>query len=86
MAYVVDDQVDVKVGTIWHPAVVKELLPNGCVMVDLDDPLPSLAACGKTHPRVPDTSIHERRVRVNCTGNFFEATDTDNIGAIRDRV
>lgn len=82
----VGDEVDVKIGNIWCPAVITAIETNGNTLVDLDDPLPTLAACGKSHPRVPTTALHGRRVSVNRTGLMFHDTSTTDICTIRVRV
>ena len=82
--WIVDDAVDVKLGTLWCPGIVKVVLANGRYKVDLDDPLPTLADCGKTHPYVPGSTPHDRSVTVNASGNLFDSP-TD-LSTIRDSV
>lgn len=84
MAWIVNALVDVKIGTQWCPAVVKVVRPDGKYEVDLNDPLPTLASCGESHPYVPSSTTYNRRVLVNSTGNLF-TTPTD-LSTIRNRV
>ena len=86
MAWNVDDEVEVRFANgTFFPAVVKDISErdHGWYGVDLDDPLPTLADVGKTHPRMPDTTSMPRRVKVQAAACFM---DNVNDHHIRDRA
>lgn len=78
------DNVQVRVGVgVWCNAVVDTVLAPGkyCCTIT-DDPLPSLADCGKTHPHVPDTTLINPLVCAYSTANTITGIED----SIRDPI
>lgn len=82
------DNVQVRVGEkddvgVWCNAVVDALMDTNeyCCSIT-DDPRPTLADCGKTHPYLPDTT----RINVQCIASAASNTITGIDDSIRDPI
>lgn len=67
------DAVQVKLNDSWFNATVDAKLSDQKYRVLFDEPYPTLADAGMTHPRVPDSTPFKQPLIVNASGNKLGA-------------